>query len=126
MSTNAEHLPDRDPALPDDRVALPDERTTPPQTPPATTAPTTVTKPRKSLSSRTGNTWVGLIAGALILIVLLVFILQNLDQVYVSLFFWHFSLPLGVAVLLSVIGGALVMALVGGVRILQLRRAAKK
>ncbi|MFI6168244.1 lipopolysaccharide assembly LapA domain-containing protein [Nocardia sp. NPDC051052] len=124
MSTNAEHLPDRDPAFPDEPMT-----TTPPAgAPPATTAPPAMpaAKRRQSLSSRTGNTWIGLIAGALILIVLLVFILQNLDQVQVGLFFWHFSLPLGVAVLLSVIGGALVMALVGGVRILQLRRAAKK
>ncbi|MBF6128448.1 LapA family protein [Nocardia brasiliensis] len=124
MSTNPDHLPEPDPDLTDERTApTPD-----PVAPPATTGPTTTvpTKHRQSLSSRTGNTWVALVAGALILIVLLVFILQNLDQVNVGLFFWHFSLPLGVAVLLSVIGGALVMALVGGVRILQLRRAAKK
>ncbi|AXK88436.1 DUF1049 domain-containing protein [Nocardia farcinica] len=79
----------------------------------------------RSISSKTGYTWVGLVAGTLILVVLLIFILQNLDTVEVQLFFWEFNLPLGVAVLLSVIGGALVMALVGGVRILQLRRAAK-
>lgn len=123
MSTNADHLPDPEPAFPDEPAT-----TAPPTTtPPATTRPAVpATKHRQSLSSRTGNTWIGLIAGALILIVLLVFILQNLDQVQVGLFFWHFSLPLGVAVLLSVIGGALVMALVGGVRIIQLRRAAKK
>jgi len=79
----------------------------------------------KSLKSRTGYAWMSLIAGALILILLLVFILQNLDSVEVRLFFWEFHLPLGVAVLLSVIGGALVMGGVGGVRILQLRRVAK-
>ncbi|MFD6156727.1 lipopolysaccharide assembly LapA domain-containing protein [Nocardia sp. NPDC060256] len=124
MSTNADHLPDPEPAFPDEPIT-----SAPPAAgPPATTTPPAVpaAKHRQSLSSRTGNTWIALIAGALILIVLLVFILQNLDQVDVGLFFWHFSLPLGVAVLLSVIGGALVMALVGGVRILQLRRAAKK
>ncbi|MBF6354682.1 DUF1049 domain-containing protein [Nocardia higoensis] len=80
----------------------------------------------KSLRSRTGYAWMSLIAGALILVLLLVFILQNLTSVEVSLFFWEFHLPLGVAVLLSVIGGALVMALVGGVRIMQLRRVAKR
>ncbi|MET8649845.1 MULTISPECIES: LapA family protein [Nocardia] len=104
MSTNADDLPDPE--------AFP-----PPQTP-------TVTS-RKSISSRTGYAWVGLVAGALILIILLIFILQNLESIRVSLFFWEFNLPIGVAVLLSVIGGALVMALVGGVRIMQLRRAAK-
>ncbi|HLS79084.1 MAG TPA: lipopolysaccharide assembly protein LapA domain-containing protein [Nocardia sp.] len=79
-----------------------------------------------SLTSRAGYAWTALVLGALILILLLVFILQNLTSVGVRLFFWEFTLPLGVAVLLSVIGGALVMALVGGVRILQLRRVAKR
>lgn len=101
---------------------MPDQR---PGAPPGTESAPQVTT-SKSLSSRTGHTWTGLIAGALILVVLLIFILQNLETVEVSLFFWHFSLPLGVAVLLSVIAGALVMALVGGARILQLRRVAKK
>ena len=59
-------------------------------------------------------------------IVLLIFIIQNLDKVRTNLLFWHFELPLGVTVLLSVIAGALVMGLVGGVRILQLRHAAKR
>ncbi|WP_433710741.1 LapA family protein [Nocardia sp. CA-084685] len=82
---------------------------------------------RKSLGkSRTGDTWVALVAATLIGIVLLIFILQNLEQQRVDLFFWSFSLPVGILVLLSVIAGALVMALVGGVRIIQLRRAAKR
>ncbi|WP_406280529.1 lipopolysaccharide assembly protein LapA domain-containing protein [Nocardia sp. NBC_00881] len=115
MSTHAEHTPDPDPDVSHNRPVVP---------PVAESAPRATTN--KSLSSRTGHTWTGLILGALILVVLLIFILQNLETVEVSLFFWHFSLPLGVAVLLSVIGGALVMALVGGARILQLRRVAKK
>ncbi|MFI6773847.1 lipopolysaccharide assembly LapA domain-containing protein [Nocardia sp. NPDC050412] len=82
---------------------------------------------RKSLAkSRTGDTWVALVAATLIGIVLLIFILQNLEQQRVDLFFWSLSLPVGILVLLSVIAGALVMALVGGVRIIQLRRAAKR
>ncbi|MEV6275873.1 lipopolysaccharide assembly protein LapA domain-containing protein [Nocardia sp. NPDC051832] len=81
---------------------------------------------KTSLGTRTGWTWVGLIASALILIVLLVFILQNLNSVRVGLLFWEFNLPIGIAVLLSAIGGALLMAAVGGLRILQLRRAVKR
>ncbi|WP_194814621.1 lipopolysaccharide assembly LapA domain-containing protein [Nocardia sp. XZ_19_385] len=91
----------------------------PPETAPAVTGKT-------SLGTRTGWTWVGLIASALILIVLLVFILQNLNSVRVGLLFWEFNLPIGIAVLLSAIGGALLMATVGGLRILQLRRAVKR
>jgi uncharacterized integral membrane protein len=82
---------------------------------------------RKPLErTRTAHTWVGLIVAALIGIVVLIFILQNLEQQRVDLFFWDFSLPVGILVLLSVIAGALVMALVGGMRMFQLRRAAKR
>ncbi len=70
-----------------------------------------------------GNAWVALIVAALLGIVLLIFILQNSESTEVEMLFWNFSLPLGVTILLSVIAGALVMALVGGVRIVQLRRA---
>ncbi|MFE3541336.1 lipopolysaccharide assembly LapA domain-containing protein [Nocardia sp. NPDC059177] len=82
--------------------------------------------PDALVKSRTGYTWIALLAAAVLGILLLIFIIQNLDQAPVQLFFWDFSLPLGITVLLSVIVGALVMGLVGGVRILQLRRAAKK
>ncbi|MBF6464259.1 DUF1049 domain-containing protein [Nocardia beijingensis] len=114
MSTHPpEHPPEPDPDLSQRK------RATPPSAPPLLPA-------KKSLASRAGYAWTGLVAGVLILVLLLIFIVQNLEQVQVHFFFWDFSLPLGVTVLLSVIGGALVMASVGGVRILQLRRAAKK
>lgn len=73
--------------------------------------------------SRVGITWIALIVAALLGIVLLIFIIQNSESTEVEMLFWSFSLPLGVTILLSVIAGALVMALVGGVRIIQLRRA---
>ncbi|MEU1985620.1 lipopolysaccharide assembly protein LapA domain-containing protein [Nocardia sp. NPDC019395] len=76
--------------------------------------------------SRVGNTWIALIIAAILGIVLLIFIIQNSQDADVEMLFWSFSLPLGVTILLSVIAGALVMALVGGVRIVQLRRAVHK
>jgi uncharacterized integral membrane protein len=91
------------------------------------TEPVTTPRARRTLEkSKTGYTWVGLVVAALLGVVLLIFILQNLEHVEVDLLFWSFGLPLGVSVLMSVIAGALVMALVGGVRIMQLRRAAKR
>ncbi|MFJ4650303.1 lipopolysaccharide assembly LapA domain-containing protein [Nocardia sp. NPDC088792] len=78
------------------------------------------------LKTRAGYAWVGLVAAAILGIVVLVFILQNLEQAHVQMFTWQWNLPIGVLVLLAVIMGALVTALVGGYRILQLRRAAKK
>ncbi|MBB5911567.1 putative integral membrane protein [Nocardia transvalensis] len=110
----------------------PADHTPPSGQKPATTEPTTGKRPatqaprKTSLKTRTGYTWVALVAAAVLGIVLLIFVIQNLDQAEVHLFFWTFSLPLGITILLSVIAGALVMALVGGWRILQLRRAAKR
>lgn len=75
--------------------------------------------------TRTAALWTGLVVGAVVLIVLLVFIVQNLDSVAVQIFVWQIDLPLGISMLLAAIAGALVMALVGGFRILQVRRAAK-
>ncbi|MEV0851871.1 LapA family protein [Nocardia fluminea] len=94
---------------------------------PAKPASEPVSVPRDAVhGSRTGYTWIALLSAALLGIVLLIFIIQNLDKVRTNLLFWDFELPLGITVLLSVIAGALVMGLVGGVRILQLRHAAKK
>ncbi len=89
-------------------------------------APSTPTGRKTVTKTRIGQTWVGLTIATLIGIVVLIFILQNLEQQRVDLFFWNFSLPVGIMVLLSAIAGALVMALVGGVRIVQLRRAVKR
>ncbi|MGV0867756.1 LapA family protein [Corynebacterium kalidii] len=69
-----------------------------------------------------GSTWVGLTIGALILILLLVFILQNQESVRLQMFVWQWNFPIGVGMLIAAIAGALVMASVGAVRILQLRR----
>ena len=53
-----------------------------------------------------GGTWIALIAGALLLIVLLVFIMQNQDQVDLVLFAWNFRFPAGIGFLLAAISGA--------------------
>ena len=62
----------------------------------------------------------------IILVVLMVLIIQNLDSVPIHLFGWTFDLPIGIGMLLAAVAGALVMATAGGVRILQVRRAAKR
>lgn len=76
--------------------------------------------------TKAAATWTGLVIGVVAVALLLVFILQNLDAVTLELLGWEFSLPLGVCLLLSAIVGAAVMALAGGVRILQIRRMAKR
>ncbi|MEV6768147.1 lipopolysaccharide assembly protein LapA domain-containing protein [Nocardia sp. NPDC051030] len=98
---------------------------------PTSGADPTPSKPAKGkhagvMKTRAGYAWIGLVIAAVLGILVLIFILQNLEQAKVDFFAWQWNLPIGVLVLLSVFIGALSTALVGGYRILQLRRAAKK
>lgn len=70
--------------------------------------------------------WGALITGFLVLIILLIFIAQNTESAEFAFLGWHWSLPLGVAILFAAVAGGLLAVAVGAVRIYQLRRAAKK
>ncbi len=76
--------------------------------------------------TRAASLWTSLTAGFLILIVLLIFITQNTVSAQFAFLGWHWSLPLGVAILLAAVCGGLITVLAGTARIFQLRRAAKK
>lgn len=76
--------------------------------------------------TRTGGLVIGLVFSALVLVFLLVFILQNLDPVRISFLGFGGALPVGVALLLAAIAGLLLVAIPGGARMLQLRRAARR
>jgi len=70
--------------------------------------------------------WIGVIAAALVLVLLLVFILQNTKSVGISYLGAHGSMPLGVALLVATVGGVLLTAVIGSLRIWQLRHRLKK
>jgi len=74
----------------------------------------------------TGGTWIALILGTLILILLLVFILQNNVSADFAFFGLDFSLPLGVAMLFAAIAGVLIAALLGSVRLFKLSRRVRR
>ncbi|MGN6869987.1 MAG: LapA family protein [Solirubrobacteraceae bacterium] len=76
--------------------------------------------------TRTARAHNALIAGAIVLILLLVFIIENTASVKISYFGAGFHLPLGVALLLAAIGGALLVGIVGTARIMQLRRSVRR
>jgi uncharacterized integral membrane protein len=76
--------------------------------------------------TRTARAHNALIAGAIVLILLLVFILENTASVKISYFGVGFRMPLGVALLLAAIGGALLVGIVGTARIVQLRRSVRR
>ncbi|GAB2670262.1 hypothetical protein GCM10027169_35210 [Gordonia jinhuaensis] len=75
--------------------------------------------------NRSRTIWAGVFVVAIILILLLVFIVQNLDQTRVHLWFWTVDLPLGVSLLIAAIAGGLIIGIIGAVRIFQLRKALK-
>jgi uncharacterized integral membrane protein len=76
--------------------------------------------------TRAAALWSALIVGFVILILLLVFILQNTDSTTIHFFVWEWNLPVGVAILLAAVCGGLLTVAAGTARIVQLRRAAKK
>ncbi len=77
-------------------------------------------------STRVSSTWVGLIVAALVLILLLIFIGQNLQHVTIHYLGFSGSMPVAIALLLAAVMGALLLAVPGTLRILQLRRGLKK
>jgi uncharacterized integral membrane protein len=100
-----------------------------PDQPPETSAPASDNGPPPESAvkfTRAASLWSSLTAGFLILIVLLIFIIQNPNSAQFHFLGWHWSLQEGVAILLAAIGGGLVTVLAGTARIYQLRRAAKK
>jgi uncharacterized integral membrane protein len=65
--------------------------------------------------------WKAVAGGILLLILLIVFIVENLRDVTAAYFGAHWRLPLGIDLLLATVLGALVVLLVGAARVLQLR-----
>ena len=76
--------------------------------------------------SRFGGLWIGMIVAAVLLVLLLIFVLQNSQNVQVDYFGLSGQLPLAVAILLGVAAGALLVALPGTLRILQLRKTIRR
>ena len=127
MTSDPSVSPDRPP-----RATSPGRAVPPPvpaqQVPPAAATPSIppgLDEPPLKFT-RAGALWSALIAGFLVLIVLLVFITQNTESAEFAFLGWHWSLPLGVAILLAAVCGGLLTVAVGTARLFQLRRAAKR
>ncbi|HEY3606385.1 MAG TPA: lipopolysaccharide assembly protein LapA domain-containing protein [Pseudonocardiaceae bacterium] len=87
---------------------------------------TTAAVPPEVRRTRISGLWVGVTVAAIVLLVLLVFIIQNGQSVTISIFGGSLHLPLGVALLLAAICGVLLVAVPGYGRIFQLRRAVRR
>lgn len=84
------------------------------------------TPEEKAKRTRISATWVAIAGFAVVLLLLLVFILENNQSVKVSFFGAHGHLPLGVALLLAAVCGILLTVIAGSLRILQLRTQARR
>jgi putative membrane protein len=78
------------------------------------------------MRTRISSMHIALIAGIAVLIVVLIFIIQNAHTVSISFLGAHLHLSLAVALLLAAIAGALIMAVAGTARITQLRQIMRR
>lgn len=76
-------------------------------------------------NTRLSGAWTAVVIGLLALVLILIFILQNLQSVELSFLIFHGHLPLAVALLFAVILGATIVLAFGGARIMQLRMVAR-
>jgi uncharacterized integral membrane protein len=103
------------------------ERADPEASRSAPTTPTTPATPAKVPGrTRVSGLWVASIAAVVVLLLLLIFILQNGDRVKINVFGANPTLPVGVALLLAAVLGALLVALIGTARVVQLRHTARR
>ena len=111
-------------AVPQPAAATPQpEGATPqPDQIPVAATPAPAAQPHPASRTRTSGVWAGVVIAAVVLTLLLVFILQNMKVVKISFFTASGHMPLGVALLLNAIGGVLLAAVAGSLRIWQLRR----
>jgi uncharacterized integral membrane protein len=82
--------------------------------------------PGRFAGTRSSATWTALAVGMVLLVAMVVFILQNLQDVKVTFFAVHWRIPLALDLLLAaVLGGAVVFS-AGAVRLMQLRLRARR
>ncbi len=61
-----------------------------------------------------------------VLVLLIIFFIQNQDMVSVKFLGWEGRLAQGVAFFIAAVGGGILVAIAGGARILQLRRTERR
>jgi uncharacterized integral membrane protein len=80
----------------------------------------------KVARTRISAVWVGIWAGVLVLILMIIFIAQNTASVQISFFALEGQISLALALLIAGVAGAIIAMAVGAFRILQLRREVRR
>ena len=103
---------------------------TPPVASSAPSAPPSSTGTQSSKTglghTRTSGMWAAVVGLVILLVLLAVFVLQNVQEVEVSYFGWQGRAPLAAALLIAAASGALIAVVAGTLRILQLRRRVRR
>jgi uncharacterized integral membrane protein len=76
--------------------------------------------------TRVSTVWFGVVAGALGLIVLIIFVAQNTGSVQINFLWMSGNFSIAVALLIAGVAGALVAIAVAAARIIQLRRLVRR
>ena len=106
--------------------AEPASGTTQPAQPAAGTAQPAQLPQHVVKRTRMGGLWLASGSFAVVLLLLLIFILENSKSVDVAYFGAHGHVPLGVALLLAAVLGILMVVIPGTARIVQLRLTARR
>jgi uncharacterized integral membrane protein len=77
-------------------------------------------------TTRTAAAWFSICLAALLLVILIVFMLQNTRTVEISFLWLHGSVPLALGLLVASVGTAVATMIVGVARITQLRRQSRR
>jgi len=97
---------------------IPAPGTTTPPVPPAPTAP--------RMFTRISAAWLGVWAGIVVVILLIVFIAQNTAGVRIRFLWMDGVIPTALALLIAGVGGAIIAMAVAAARIVQLRRLVRR
>jgi uncharacterized integral membrane protein len=103
---------------------IPAPGTTAPPVPPAPTRPTGPNRPR--MFTRISAAWLGVWAGIVVVILLIIFIAQNTSGVRIRFLWMDGVIPTALALLIAGVGGAIIAMAVAAARIVQLRRLLRR
>lgn len=116
MSTEEPLPPAAVPPAPESRPTV--QRAEPAPPPASKAVPTRVT--------RAAVIWSAVAVSLAVLVLLIIFFIQNQDMVSVKFLGWEGRLAQGVAFFIAAVGGGILVAIAGGARILQLRRTERR
>jgi uncharacterized integral membrane protein len=84
-----------------------------------------VAEPERRVT-RAGMIWVAVASALVVLVLLIIFILQNQELVQVKFFGLEGAVSLGISLFIAAVGGGVLVAVSGAARIIQLRAAAHR